>query len=70
MTEENIRIMEQIYGVSMILIRGLFFGVFADLFINKETLSRSKNIVLSVIITIEGIVLFAIPYSTKGLYSK
>ena len=69
MTEENIRIMEQIYGVSMILIRGLFFGVFADLFINKETLSRSKNIVLSVIITIEGIVLFAIPYSTKGLYS-
>ncbi|MBQ9590565.1 MAG: hypothetical protein IJR29_10320, partial [Butyrivibrio sp.] len=69
MTEENIRIMEQIYGVSMILIRGLFFGMFAELFINKETLSRPKNIVLSVIITIEGIVLFAIPYSTKGLYS-
>ena len=69
MTEEQIRIAQQLYGMIMILIRGAFLGLFLDLFLEKEILNRAKIIMISAVMTIIGLILFAIPFSTRGMYS-
>ena len=69
MTEEQIRIAQQLYGIIMILIRGAFLGLFLDLFLEKEILNRAKIIMISAVMTVIGLILFAIPFSTRGLYS-
>ncbi len=69
MSEEQIKIIEFFYGVAIILIRGIFFYALVELFIKEEILDKKKNIILSAIITAEGLFLYAIPASTKGLFS-
>ena len=43
--------------------------MFLDLFLEKEILNRVKIIMISTVMTIIGLILFAIPFSTRGLYS-
>ena len=69
MTEENIRIVQQLYGITIIFIRGAFLGMFIDLFIKKEIISRAGTILLTAVITCLGLILYALPISTRGLYS-
>ncbi|MBE5845433.1 MAG: GHKL domain-containing protein [Butyrivibrio sp.] len=69
MSEVQIRIIEEFYGVSIILIRGIFLYYFIRLFIKKEVLNRVKRIVLSAVITIEALCLYSLPFPVKGLFT-
>ena len=70
MTEEQIRIAQQLYGIIMILIRGAFLGLFLDLFLEKEILNRAKIIMISAVMTIIGLILFAIPFSLHRIFAS
>ena len=69
MSEVQIRIIEEFYGVSIILIRGIFLYFFMSLFIKKEVLNWGKRIVLSAVITIEALCLYSLPFPVKGLFT-
>ncbi len=69
MSEMQFRIIEDFYGVSIILIRGIFLYLFMSLFIKNEVLNRTRRIVLSAVITIEALCIYSLPMQVKGLFS-
>ncbi len=69
MSENDFRIVEQFYGVMIIIIRGFFLQALINLFISDEIMDKAKKIVLSVVVTIEGIVLFVLPVEMTGAWT-
>ncbi len=69
MNENEFRIVEQLYGVMIIIIRGFFLQALINTFISEEIMDRAKMIVLSVVVTVEGIVLFVLPVEMTGAWT-
>ena len=69
MNENEFRIVEQLYGVMIIIIRGFFLQALINTFISEEIMDRAKKIVLSVVVTVEGIVLFVLPVEMTGAWT-
>ena len=69
MNENEFRIVEQLYGVMIIIIRGFFLQALINTFISEEIMDRAKKIVLSVVVTVEGIVLFVLPVEMIGAWT-
>ena len=69
MSEQEFRIVEECYGVMIILVRGVLLGFLINTFIREEVMDKAKKIVLSAVITAEGIILFMVPFSTRGAWT-
>ncbi len=69
MNENEFRIVEQLYGVMIIIIRGFFLQALINTFISEEIMDKAKKIVLSVVVTVEGIVLFVLPVEMTGAWT-
>ncbi|SDB04248.1 sensor histidine kinase [Butyrivibrio sp. INlla16] len=69
MTEQMFRIVEECYGIMIILVRGILLGFLINAFISDDVMDRAKKIVISVVITAEGATLFVVPFSTRGAWT-
>ncbi len=69
MSENDFRIVEQLYGVMIILVRGFFFQALINTFVSDEIMDKAKKMVLSIVITVEGIILFVLPVKTTGAWT-
>ena len=69
MSENDFRIVEQFYGVMIILVRGFFFQALINTFVSEEIMDKAKKIVLSIVVTVEGIILFVLPVKTTGAWT-
>ena len=69
MSENDFRIVEQFYGVMIILVRGFFFQALINTFVSEEIMDKAKKMVLSIVVTVEGIILFVLPVKTTGAWT-
>ncbi|MDC7292019.1 GHKL domain-containing protein [Butyrivibrio sp. DSM 10294] len=69
MSENDFRIVEQFYGVMIILVRGFFFQALINTFVSEEIMDKTKKMVLSIVVTVEGIILFVVPVKTTGAWT-
>lgn len=69
MTEQGFRIVEECYGIMIILVRGVFLGFLINTFISDDVMDKAKKIVLSTVVTLEGTIIFMVPISTKGAWT-
>lgn len=69
MSKELFSVFQDGYGYAMILVRGIFLGLMIKTFISDSVLDKKKNIILSAVVTIEGLVLFSLPISTRGIWT-
>ena len=69
MSENDFRIVEQFYGVMIILVRGFFFQALINTFVSEEIMDKAKKMVLSIVVTVEGIILFVLPVKTSGAWT-
>ena len=69
MSENDFRIVEQFYGVMIILVRGFFFQALINTFVSEEIMDKVKKMVLSIVVTVEGIILFVLPVKTTGAWT-
>ncbi len=53
MSENDFRIVEQFYGVMIILVRGFFFQALINTFVSEEIMDKAKKMVLSIVVTVE-----------------
>lgn len=67
MSENDFRIVEQFYGVMIILVRGFFFQALINTFVSEEIMDKAKKMVLSIVVTVEGIILFVLPVKRQEL---
>ncbi len=69
MSKELFSVFQDGYGYAMILVRGIFLGLMIKTFISDSVLDKKKNIILSAVVTVEGLVLFSLPISTRGIWT-
>lgn len=69
MSKELFSVFQDGYGYAMILVRGIFLGLMIKTFISNSVLDKKKNIILSAVVTVEGLVLFSLPISTRGIWT-
>ena len=69
MSENDFRIVEQFYGVMIILVRGFFFQALINTFVSEGIMDKAKKMVLSIVVTVEGIILFVLPVKTTGAWT-
>lgn len=69
MSKELFSVFQDGYGYAMILVRGIFLGLMIKTFISESVLDKKKNIILSAVVTVEGLVLFSLPISTRGIWT-
>ena len=69
MTEQGFRIVEECYGIMIILVRGVFLGCLINTFISDDVMDKAKKIVLSTVVTLEGTIIFMVPISTRGAWT-
>ncbi|PWT29137.1 sensor histidine kinase [Butyrivibrio fibrisolvens] len=69
MSKELFSVFQDGYGYAMILVRGIFLGLMINTFISDSVLDKKKNIILSAVVTVEGLVLFSLPISTRGIWT-
>ena len=69
MSEELFLLFQDGYGYAMIIVRGVFLGLMIHTFISKAVLDIKKNLILSAVVTVEGLILFALPISTRGIWT-
>ena len=69
MSKELFSVFQDGYGYAMILVRGIFLGQMIKTFISNSVLDKKKNIILSAVVTVEGLVLFSLPISTRGIWT-
>ncbi|WP_027203707.1 hypothetical protein [Butyrivibrio fibrisolvens] len=69
MSKEFFSVFQDGYGYAMILVRGIFLGLMIKTFISDSVLDKKKNIILSAVVTVEGLVLFSLPISTRGIWT-
>ena len=69
MSEELFLLFQDGYGYAMIIVRGVFLGLMIQIFISKAVLDIKKTIILSAVVTVEGLILFALPISTRGIWT-
>ena len=69
MSKELFSVFQDGYGYAMILVRGIFLGLMIKTFISDAVLDKKKNIILSAVVTVEGLVLFSLPISTRGIWT-
>ena len=69
MSEEIFLLFQDGYGYAMIIVRGVFLGLMIQTFISRTVLDIKKTIILSAVVTVEGLILFALPISTRGIWT-
>lgn len=69
MSDQEFRIVEECYGLMIILIRGVFFGYLLHAFISKDVMDKVKKLVLVIVVTAEGMILFTVPVKTTGAWT-
>ena len=69
MSEELFLIFQDGYGYAMIIVRGVFLGLMIQTFISRTVLDIKKTIIISAVVTVEGLILFALPISTRGIWT-
>lgn len=69
MSEELFLLFQDGYGYAMIIVRGIFLGLLIKTFFDQSVLDNKKNTILSAVVTVEGLVLFSLPVSTRGVWT-
>ena len=69
MSEEIFLLFQDGYGYAMIVVRGVFLGLMIQTFFSRAVLDKKKTIILSTVVTVEGLILFALPISTRGIWT-
>ena len=69
MSEEIFLLFQDGYGYAMIVVRGIFLGLMIQTFFSRAVLDKKKTIILSAVVTVEGLILFALPISTRGKWT-
>ena len=69
MSEEIFLLFQDGYGYAMIVVRGIFLGLMIQTFFSRAVLDKKKTIILSAVVTVEGLILFALPISTRGIWT-
>lgn len=69
MSKELFSVFQDGYGYAMILVRGIFLELMIRTFISDSVLDKKKSIILSAVVTVEGLFLFSLPISTRGIWT-